>query len=465
MQIRIGRGYKDWARAISPTNIAMGKLAQQRVDNLVSAQNARHEVAIGVDGTDCYVFIKQRAGLTCTCQTQTVIDSTHTILDILNSHTHNDPTNAPQNVANEAPLRNGDNKYRVFRVQDPDILGTIDAQENSNFNNYANTKKTLKDVAKLKSERVYIKQCDRQDEELERERLEALDNILDMAEVANDDPTIDPQNAALQRQEGLSHLFGGEGTQCGICFGNGYVNGYSLYGGTRIILETQTAILTNAVIEADNSPAKFALSSASNSIVSWNVVLPTYFMSVPSIIVRDNLKFALNYIIEIKTSDSMVFVPLTTPYLLTRQGMNNMAVIRVRCASSGVGQILRFTHVELNIMLTTLPKVNWSTLEKNIDFQNYDVLQTLSGIEITSKIPNLDRECVIVETKYNSAWHVTSVETKLTAHKESFNTTLSIRLIQNYEQKYALNSIRGVSNEIPFAGIQQRYEREGYQKD
>jgi hypothetical protein len=62
-------------------------------------------------------------------------------------------------------------------------------------------------------------------------------------------------------------------------------------------------------------------------------------------------------------------------------------------------------------------------------------------MELDPSIPDLTRETVISENKYNQLWKVTSVKTKMTSDRLVFGYDVDVRLIQNYESLFLLNLI------------------------
>lgn len=434
MKITNGRSFARSAGATPtfPTNTGISPVAQQRIDTLVSAANRKHAEALKTDGTQGFLFLKQRVGLPCTCQlVQTTADqmtlSTPT-LKIADSSTDS-------GSADSSPMG------RAFRVRDYDGLFS-----NSLTKAPPPTGSTLQEIHQRRmAERGDFTQS----EMIPVEADQSIDEILSMADGFEDE-----DSAALQKQPSLARLYGGEKSPCAICFGSGFVGGYSLHAGQRLILDasgTAPVTLQDCEIDRTTAPHSFIIERSGTKAVEWTVVVPTYFHSVLGVAVRNNIDPAVGFIVEAHTGNGN-WNAVTPQYLASFNGTPTTLTLRVRPVTSdapGTGQF-RFTHVELLYQIASPLIVNLPTFERTLDYEQFDVLQTLSGVEFPASIPMLDREAVLVDTKYNQAWNVVSVESKRTASNQTFNNVVSLRLIQQYETKFLLNLARGKVVELVY---------------
>lgn len=434
MKITNGRSIARSAGATPtfPTNTGISPIAQQRIDTLVSAANRKHAEALKTDGTQGFLFLKQRAGRPCTCQlVQTTADQMTLSTPQISAST----SSTDSGSVSSSPMA------RSFRVRDYDGLFS-----NSLTGPKPPTGSTLQEIHQR---RMAQRDDFTQAEMIPVEADQSIDDILAMA-----DDFQDEDSAALQKQPTLARLYGGEKSPCAICFGSGFVGGYSLHAGQRLILDasdTVPATLLDCEIDRTTAPHSFLIERSGVKAVEWTVPVPTYFHSVLGIAVRNNIDPAVGFIIEAHTGNGN-WNALTPAYLTALNGTATTLTIRVRPVTSdapGTSQF-RFTHVELLYQIASPLVVNLPTFERTLDYEQFDVLQTLSGVEFPASIPMLDREAVLVDTKYNQAWNVVSVESRRTASNQTFNNVVSLRLIQQYETKYLLNLARGKVVELVY---------------
>lgn len=443
MKITLGRSSSmGGTRVTHPSNTGISHIANQRIDHLVSAANRKHQEALFTDGTEAWLFTKMRAGAPCTCQTKEVVSSGLSLSvpgssGVDNSVTKGGPTEEPSITA--------------FRIRDFPGPGG-----NSALKPLVPPGTTLQEI----HQRRMAEKTDYTDgaEMIPVEEENAIDDILSMV-----DDAMDPDDEARQKQPSTLRLYGGEKTPCGICFGSGFVQGYQLHGGQRIVLDASDTYPTNLVdceTTTTTVPASFVIERIGTKYVEWEVPLPTYFEDVLAIQVRNNTQPAVGFYIEGRIGGGP-WVELTPTYLKSLNGVATTMFIRVRPVTSATGSPFTFTHVELYYQLTTTLKVNLPSFAKSIDFEQFDVLQQISGVEFPASIPNLDREAVFVESKYKQAWGVTEVEQKQTARNAVFNNTVTMRLIQQYETKYLLNLVRGKPIEMTFPGTLESRQGQG----
>lgn len=447
MKITSGRNIpRRGAGAVFPTNTGISHVAQQRIDNLVSAQNRKHAEALKTDGTQGFLFVKQRNGRPCTCQLKETVSSPFTLNSPMT------PTNT--GLDDDATVGTTDNPglASAFRVRDYSGLFS-----NSLTGPKPPTGSTLQEI----HERRMANRSDFEQAEMIPVEGDAdVDDILSMA-----DNFEDPDDAARQKQPSLARLYGGEKTPCGICFGSGFVGGYQLHAGTRIVLDASQSYPTELVdceVSRTTAPYSFVIERSGTKFVQWTVPLPTYFHSVLGVAVRNNVAPAVGFIIEAHTGNG-TWMPLTPQYLNALNGTPTTLTVRVRPVTSdapGTSQFT-FTHVELMVQIASPLMINMPTFASTLDYEQFDVLQTLSGVEFPASIPLLDREAVLVDKKYNQAWSVVEVESRRTGKNQTFNNVVSLRLIQQYETKFLFNLVQGKVVELVYPNTLEKIQGQG----
>lgn len=447
MKITSGRNIpRQGAGAVFPTNTGISHVAQQRIDNLVSAANRRHAEALKTDGTLGYLFIKQRMGRTCTCQLRETTSSPFTLNQALT------PTNTGLDDSVGPGTTDEPGLASAFRVRDYSGIFA-----NSLTNAAPPQGSSLQEI----HQRRMANRSDFETAEMIPVEEDAdVNDILAMA-----DDLQDPDDAARQKQPSLARLYGGEKSPCGICFGSGFVNGYQLHAGQRIVLdasESYPMTLVDCEISRSTAPYSFVIERSGTKFVQWTVTLPTYFHSVLAISVRNNVDPAVGFLLEAHTGNGN-WQTLTPQFLNSCNGTPTTLTVRVMPVTSdapGTSQFT-FTHVDIMVQIASPLVVNMPTFASTLDYEQFDVLQTLSGVEFPASIPMLDREAVLVERKYNQAWGVSEVEQRRTGKNQTFNNVVSLRLIQQYETKFLFNLVQGKVVELVYPNTLEKIQGQG----
>lgn len=449
MKIRVGSSISgNKIKSQRPNNYNYSKRVNDRIDNILPIVNERHNEAHKTDGSVVYLFNKARKGRVCSCQKHEYVKNVGESLNRQVFSTESDThlaNNVESSTVDEIPSHKN---TTVFRVRG---FGNNSKSNTSNNENDAFTDIINNDLSSVRG--------DIDDEREEFHNEDPLNDIMDMAEFDEDDD-------GIYQNEVTSSLHGGERTLCGICLGSGFVNSYSLYGGLRTILDASHTVpfeLNNSAVESNDLPNSFELFNSEDSSVIWHYNLPTYYSEILAILPRNNNKPAYGLDLQAREFGSVDWFPLTKQFLLDKRGTNKTISIRAVKRSDNVFEKVKFTHIEIYFRFTDNIILNMVNLNKSLDYNEYDIFQTVN-IEVPGYVTGIERESVLLDTKFNRAWHVIEVEPRETANNQNFGYNVSMRLIQQDEAKYLLNLIRGQQIEISYPRSQERRQGDYIQK-
>lgn len=422
MKISVGRGQPQKNKVLSPSNAGMSGVAQKRLDNVISAANRRHAEALKVDGIDVFIWNKSLTGLKCTCHYPS---DTFENESLNNSETNIDGNLDPENFKIALPGNQG-KASSPFRPPDK-WSPIIESQRLRNIDPI----EAESDVDFLNPESLFG------ENDIDSE----IDHLLG----------INSDNYDMG-------LDGGYQTPCSICYRTGYVNGYTPVAGQRYVLDasgTYDYVLTGWWIDPNHRPFKLKTNSRPENTLQWTVVLPKYFHSV-SIYVRNNIALAdPGLIVEFRESKSNnEWQEATNKNLSSLNGGNNFLDIRIRPTVYELEKEIELTHIELiynfrvNPIKAQIPQI---TLE-----QNYQLIKPTiqTNIELGAEIGDITRESVILESKYQEAWRVVSVDRKETSSNQVYALDLAVRIIHDYEILFLLHYHQNSKRYKNYVGLQ-----------
>ena len=410
------------SRIAAPTNKALTKIAQARVENEAARAVARHANALAVDGTDIYLWKRSNAGLICTCrkplaglQATPLYSSPEAIREPLISQ----GSSAIGGIANADDID--------FKVM-PRV-----SKDDEGFDYDPNMPDELRKSVDIYSDGIGDRHAE-QDAYFETEN------------------EISDQQLATMLNEGAA-VYGGDKTVCGICFGTQRTHGYDLATGKRLLLDASGEVrytLINANMVENTYPKQFSINS--NGYIVWLVDLPSYTNGWLNFTIRDNLAPASNLVLEFFYYNQ--WLPLTVTNISQSEGSDRTQTpIRVRQADNSGLSLATLTHVELiyatrKPLLGQMPPLNYMT--------NYEVDQPLitTEFEILADIDDIPRESVFQDAKFKYLWKVIDVTPKMTALGQVFSLNLTARRIQQSELLYALKVIFDPLVTVNYRGLE-----------
>lgn len=396
-------GKYSGVRMQPPRNTGMAHIAQQRLDHVAAQANKQQEEALRVDGSRIQHWAKSERGSFCTCQNLKKDDfapfsSVHTNEKVTAELNSNDDLK-PTFIVRGGRLQNKPN---------PKFEGSTDITQN-------------KDLRKPDVRNV-----------------NTVNPTLEDLELPSGESELNDLLALLDQGDDSAFMFGGEGSQCGICFGTGYVEGYTLTNGQRFILEASGAHCPNLdaggfTLDKSKLPNVFVSELNKNNYVVWtNVELPTYFRKCRNLVVRNNTRPCESAVIEGRIG-AAPFAELTTDVLNGLNGQATKMDIRVRCRNSRVEGLCEFTHVEFTYQYSDwfLAQIPPRT-PAQVPNSGRQIVNT--EMVLSSKIPNLKTGDVIYEDKYDQLYKVNDVTDFVTQKGTVMGWNgVNMRMLQRYE--------------------------------
>jgi hypothetical protein len=436
MGFRLGSGNSN--QVLSPTNKALTKIAQARVESTVGRAIARHENALRVDGSDIYLWIKGNGGLICTCR-------------------------QPPKIL-EAILIENDGSPEALRmpIVDNNMQSTAVNAPGASFNILHNRGTySVSDLRKSQSEFEEIQDEDNlsdseADLTLDGNQLDDFNSLTPLDTALNDTAL-----ATLLSEGGA--ISGGDKTACGICFGTGRTHGYEFATGRRIVLDASNEFIftcyNGAQIVPASYPAQFSLSVG--QWVEWKVDLPSYTSGWLNFTIRDNLKAAKN--LQIEWMQRNKCIPLNLVDLAKTEGSDRTATrMRVKVIETEDFFSCTFTHVELiynstKPLVGQCPPINFAT--------NFEVNEPIinTEFEILAGVIDIPRESVFQDSKFKYLWKVLDVTPKMTAQGQIFSYNLNARMVHRSETLYALRVIFDPQINVHYRGLE--IEEGGLERD
>lgn len=207
-------------------------------------------------------------------------------------------------------------------------------------------------------------------------------------------------------------------SSCLVCYGSGFVGGYSVLGGWRACLSTQwmPRATVTGTIEANRQPHAFYATQ-----VSFDIVIPKGFVYldafrfwnnqdrvVPDVVTIDNLPYSVELFAALcdgrKHTITVQFLDLTY-----------------------------FTHLEIQVCSTRHPaKIEFPKLTQGSDLRFEDPTEDVQ-INASPVIPNLARWDVIVESTRGKVFQISSATPWNDANRNVLGWDCNARVVQPSE--------------------------------
>lgn len=236
---------------ILPGNSRAVDVARNSIDRITKIQNRRYDNAFQVQGFQAILYWKRKGGMSCLCHSKgaasSVLDesgnaSPGVINELL---TGSQFGILPYGVRPQKPfltVESGDPAIglKISGVREPSIF-----EDDSPFkNNFVGSPATRMSQGSSDSNRskTYLK-----------------DGFSDVGPNTGEDTDgLELINRALS--SGLDmNTIGLQDTSCAVCFGTGFVGGFDIYNGCRIVLDTQSLVGATVNLE-DSTPTATGLS-------------------------------------------------------------------------------------------------------------------------------------------------------------------------------------------------------------
>jgi hypothetical protein len=403
MTFRVGTRFRPQLRA---KNLGVSSSAQQKVDHLVTRSNEKHIESLKVDGVDAFIWTKQRKGAFCSC-----------------SHQNN--FTALKEKAPDDDKKDAFNSHGLNSIK----LKPMRIEQKSRFRDVPTTQ-IEKDVDK---EKKALGKTTDPDEDLE---------LWSDSEFFSKDQEED----GIIGNSNSENLFGGEQTLCAICFGTGYVNGYDLFNGQRIILDSTAnySCSSGVFIDLESRPKAFVVPINNN--VTFTAELPGYFDKLTRIRVMQNNKPvpSSDYVLEYQPVSGGILTVLDLSTFGSRVGFTNLLYVKITTSSD-----IKFSHIELIFECTQRVRLQMPDLSISESLDHFEPLLT-TNFELPSNVPMM-RQAFINESKYGRVWKISDFTQSKTASGKIFKLEASGRMLHQFEIGNLLNMFKA-SEDVYYRG-------------
>lgn len=220
---------------------------------------------------------------------------------------------------------------------------------------------------------------------------------------------------------------------CGICFGSGYVGGFSVLGSWRQVLSTQWPELRlnpGATIEVTERPNFFRSLWA-----EFDTILPCGFTALDSCRVWNNTR-------PVGTARMLIDGNTATYSILRQMCDGYMHKVRVEFDVS-----TDWTHLELQVgLINSLAHIDFPNLAQSADVAKLDQTEDLT-INTSSSVPTLGSRDVIIEHTFGKAFHVGACNGWNDAAGNQLGWTATVRVLQPNEILNILPRRRWLGNQ------------------
>ena len=404
-------------RQLTPRNDGMVNRAQDRLNHITARANKQLMNALNVDGFDALIWHKTRQGLPCTCQAKLdnalrlIADKTVDIqsadVESIASQGPGKPVYRPRHKTNEAQ-----NRRNADALNLSDGLGDVSAGDRS--------------LDPLESLSRYIG--------------ESTGNI-------NQEDTL--EDAHLTQDDYDSFLFGGDRQVCHVCFNSGFVDGFVLNSGKRLVLDTTSMYeLKRAEIDKKQRPYRVSLHGR-KSYIEWKVELPKFSRLFSIGLFNNDIRIFDNAVTRVFIDDDWTNIHLG---LINKLKPSNV-IIRVYGNSD---EVVEISHVELNFQLAPWPKLQMPSLSENTNMGFPGrILQTQFTLPPT--LVRLAAKDIIFDAKHGHLWRINNVTEQQTSNNMIFGWQADARLVNTMETVYGMKPYWLPKKGKTYAGLE-RYQ-------
>lgn len=393
-------------RQLHARNTRVVPIAQSRLDQVADLAQEQYVNALSVNGYDALVYSRLTNGRRCTCSHVLELKAGQ-ILDekgnATESHIQSLLTGADFSIEDYATMRNPNPNATVqgIRVIQPE--------------DYVTGKTPFKP---------------------HRENLEL------------DDPFVTEVTTLQSMEDAFAEVNLGavSAQKCSICYGSGFVGGYSLHNGNRFVLDvTYDKVTYSGYSVAQEVYPNLFTQQDEQGYIQFDITLPVGILSVDRVQLWNNS-------LPVKGATLRIGTNLTNLITLTEDTVLTYAtglpcIIVVSDADS-------FSHLELQFNMSSVHTyIEYPRLTKTGDLSVLDAIDSVQLV-VSPQVMNVQAWDIIVDNVFKKSWRVTSSnwfnDRKMNIH----GWDVSARLVQPYEVFTNIagrfnNSTRYVSTRLP----------------
>jgi hypothetical protein len=403
MKIRLGGPALISQHNREPANTGMVNQANLEVDYQLATSNQAFENALQVDGVKFQLWRKVNEGRLCSCK-------------------HTDDFEVPGN-SEFSEFNHGSQDNDVTTVK---VRGSWDRQREKP-NAYGSELGV--DIGKIKPDDASNKQVYKEYPGSDQKEIDAFLN--------------GPLDARL--------LESGEGTTaCGICFGTGYTNGYSLFNGVRYSFDALNVDgISKFSVDRDEHPFIFRTNTdGRGQYVQWKIELPLFTDAIV-VLVRNNLVNADQ--MKVLVQDGNTWVPLTVEWLNSINSESR--TILLRAVPNNIKEAsLEFSHVEIILQQAEFKYTQIGQLQRTKSSTSVEPVMN-TEFPIPPSIGEISESDVVVDYKYKKAWMITDTTDFKTSKNKVVNWNVSVRSLTSFDIPSLLKLSQLPEYEIAYNGL------------
>lgn len=368
-----------------PSNQRNSDVAAFAVEGIAAIQQQKTNAAFHVQGIQCILYRRLNTGMRCSCQTQKLK---------INERLGKDGKASPA-VINQLLMGSSDFGISDYKGADTANNG-YGASHDSSVLNYTGDDPSSSDL-----QNIWNNQPNPETGEL------------------IGDQTVQNENADCQL-DGFDYMslnFGD--SNCPICYGSGFIGGYSIYNGVRKVVPVDKMI-TNGILNVEKAPY-----SATLTEFQFSITLPRGFVGIDFI----GIKNGWNTVTPMLSIDG---IPLTYQTLKAKcDGKSHIIHGKFKTETE-------ITHFELQLNLSsTSAYIEFPKIQKS---SNMGVLNRVEDMQLLASpnIPMIKMQDIIFDTLYGFFYYVQSVSWQNTRQRQMMGWEMNVRVIQQQEAFYNL---------------------------
>lgn len=428
-----------YTRQPAPNNRNVVDTARSTLDALTPVAQERNENALRVNGYPVMYYSRLTFGLQCTCSRltpSTIVAPTGVEIEVEQSKLNKGfPTEPGVSVMNSKG--EGTDEYLSSILNGSVVyIDRYGARNNDNpMSGFCNPQRSEPHSPLIKDNNKLIVASDMDDP------------FADIIEPMDTDAFLNGPGGGAA---GADSIFGdtvnaNSAQGCGVCLGTSYVGGYTLLNGNRTVIDTQANWSVRNFSLTTDHPKAFT-SGGGDAYAEVRLVLPRGTVHVDALRVWNNRTVVDSVVVYVDGEE------LTETQALGSYCDGGIHTLRFAFSGSEVS----FTHIELQLDNAAQPVyVEFSRLSQteNLELpENYDP----QNMMISAHVPNVKVYDIVVDTTYERAWKVVSVQNLIDRNRNPYGWESIARLVQRFELASLLWLRRIEHRHTKFAGGEQR---------
>ena len=255
----------------------------------------------------------------------------------------------------------------------------------------------------------------------------------DVYRINDSDDIPDASDAPVPDDSG-SVLRGSDTKSCPVCLGSGFVGGYSILNGVRVVYDARSSLVALNNAEVDELNAPFKITVQNNGFASFQLTLFKGMVSIDSLTL-----FKGRYAIPNSEITYSLASPGSNTYTMLNSLNDLLAVADGRTYTLKiqpyVGKMknLEFTHLEFQCNMSQDPILaEYPQLSETADPNLIQKLQAVQ-VNLSSRAIQVHSEDVIVDASVAATWWVSDSQNYRDAVQHTIGWSCNVRPMQPYE--------------------------------